>query len=144
METGFWLAVISCKQSRSVAVNLKKKREGGSCFSFMTIFFLFLAGDVVHPDAHMSNDCLLLELKEVVNYAVSFFLRKIDELRLRPDVVPRNKTPVNHTPSGALTICRLKITQRVPLINAAALRFSAAPGEELCGQSSGEMFVHFF
>lgn len=93
-------------------------------FFFYDHFFFFLAADVVHPDAHMNNDCLLLELKEVVNYAVSFFLRKIDELRLRPDVVPRNKTPVNHTPSGALTICLLKITQRVPLINAAVLRLA--------------------
>lgn len=92
-------------------------------FFFYDHLFFFLAADIVHPDAHMSNDCLLLELKEVVNYAVSFFLRKIDELRLRPDVVPRNKTPVNHTPSGALTICLLKITQRVSLINAAVLRF---------------------
>lgn len=90
---------------------------------FIYLIFFWGAADDVHPDAHMSNDCLLLELKEVVNYAVSFFLRKIDELRLRPDVVPRNKTPVNHTPSGALTICLLKITQRVPLINATALRF---------------------
>lgn len=41
----------------------------------------------------------------MVNYAVSFFLQKIDELRLCLDVVLRNKTPVNHTPSGMLTIC---------------------------------------
>ena len=53
----------------------------------------------------MSNDCLFVEKKEVVNYADSFFLQKIDELRLRPDVVLRKKTPVNHTPSGVFTIC---------------------------------------
>lgn len=53
----------------------------------------------------MSNDCLFVELEEVVNYAVSFFLQEIDELRLCLDVVLRNKTPVNHTPSGMFTIC---------------------------------------
>lgn len=53
----------------------------------------------------MSNDCLSAELKEVVNYTVSFFLQKIDELHLCLDVVLRNKTPVNHTPSGVFTIC---------------------------------------
>lgn len=59
----------------------------------------------VHPDANMSNDCLFVVLKEVVNYAVSFFLHRIDELRLCLDVVLRNKIPVNHTPSGVFTIC---------------------------------------
>lgn len=41
----------------------------------------------------------------MVNYTVSFFLQKIDELHLCLDVVLRNKTPVNHTPSGVFTIC---------------------------------------
>lgn len=72
-----------------------------SCFSL----FLIFGPDIVHPDANMSNDCLFVELKEVVNYTVSFFLQKIDELRLCLDVVLRNKTPVNHTPSGVFTIC---------------------------------------
>ncbi len=57
------------------------------------------------PDANVSNDCLFVELKEVVNYAVSFFLQKIDELHLCFDVVLRNKTPVNHATSGVFTIC---------------------------------------
>lgn len=84
-------------QHRSVSVRLLKVLF----FLFSTFLFFLLR---VHPDANMSNDCLFAELKEVVNYAVSFFLRKIDELRLRLDAVLRNKSPVNHTRSGALTV----------------------------------------
>lgn len=68
------------------------------CFSI----FLFWPPHV-HPDANMSNDCLFVELKEVLNYAI--FLQKIDELCLCLDVVLRNKTPVNYRPSGVFTIC---------------------------------------
>lgn len=72
----------------------------------MLFFLISIFGQrTPHPDANMSNDCLFVEQKEVVNYADSFFLQKIDELRLCPDVVLRKKTPVNHTPSGLFTIC---------------------------------------
>lgn len=53
----------------------------------------------------MSNDYLFIELKEVVNYTVSLFLQKMDELQLCLDEVLKNKTPVNHTPSGMFTVC---------------------------------------
>ena len=70
---------------------------------------------VAHTHTQMSNDCLFVELKEVVNYAVSVFLQKTDELPLCRDVVLRNKTPVNHTPSGVFTIC-LPTDSLFPLI----------------------------
>lgn len=53
---------------------------------------------------NMTNECLFVELKEVVNYTVSFFPQKIDELCLCLDVMLRNETTVNHTPSGMFTI----------------------------------------
>lgn len=49
--------------------------------------------------------------------ADSFFLQKIDELRLCPDAALRKKSPVNHTQSGAFTIC-LPTDSHSPLIKA--------------------------
>lgn len=71
-----------------------------SCFPLFPVS----GSNIVHPDANMSNDYLFIELKEVVNYTVSFFLQKIDELHLCLDEVLKNKTPVNHTPCGMFTV----------------------------------------
>lgn len=47
----------------------------------MPFFFIYIFGHHMYNQMqNMSNECLFVELKEVVNYAVSFFLQKTDEL----------------------------------------------------------------
>lgn len=46
-------------------------------------------------DVNVSNECLFVELKAVVNYTGRFSLQKMDELHICLDMVVRNKTPNN-------------------------------------------------
>lgn len=48
---------------------------------------------VILADVNVSNDCLFVKLKDVVNYTVKFSLQKMDELHICLDMVLRNKTP---------------------------------------------------
>lgn len=70
-------AVVPCERSRFVSRSFKIKDT----------FSILFGRTVILPDVNVSNECLFVKLKGVVNYAVSFFLQKIDELCLCLDMV---------------------------------------------------------
>lgn len=61
-----------CEQSCFISVQFNK---------VLFFFISFFGHGSVYTNANMSNEGLFVELKEVVNYAVSFFRQKNDELR---------------------------------------------------------------